>query len=113
VTAGGKLNGIYGREWPLSTQNRTLESEVYRWHFVGVHTRLFQPANSALAPVRLVICDRPVAPVPLSFRNQDIIRDAGAVQRQMAIAWTVRFYEADARLLSFAARNQRWENAQS
>ena len=51
--------------------------------------------------------------MPLSFRNQDIIRDAGAVQRQMTIAWTVRFYEADARLLSFAARNQRWENAQS
>jgi len=49
----------------------------------------------------------------LSFRNQDIIRNADAVQRKMAIAWTVRFCEADARLLSFAASNQRGENAQS
>jgi hypothetical protein len=51
--------------------------------------------------------------VLLPFGNQNVVRDADAVQRKMAIAWTVRFHQADAGLLSFATSNQRWENAQS
>jgi hypothetical protein len=51
--------------------------------------------------------------VCLSLRLKDIIRDTDAVQRKMAIAWTVRFDQADAGRLSFAASNDRWENAQS
>jgi hypothetical protein len=91
----------------------TLGPQVYRWHLVGVHTCLLQHDSSAFASVGLVIYDCPVAPVLLSFGNQDIVGDADAVQRKMAIAWTVRFHQADSGLLSFAASNECWKNKKS